>query len=149
MITLLEKTNSLGVMTLKTSCLSNLAISVTPIVNTSNMLICSRGFLDCLQPKLFDAKDIDARGAYPGCTCTGVSCFEGACGKSAYIGNACVKNTCIEAGHCSNSACIGTSSNEGAGGTFFRGAGVRNAYIGVVCCTNNTFLHLRVVLDKL
>lgn len=57
--TLSESTNSSGVTTLETSFLSSLVTSVSLSVNVSNMFICFKGFLSCLQLNSIGAKGVD------------------------------------------------------------------------------------------
>lgn len=137
MTTLLGKTNFLKLTTLEISCLSNLAISVTPTVNASNILIFFESFSDCLQSKSFDAKDIDVGSTCPGYTYAGVFCFRG-----TYIRGACAGVTNTE------SACNGSSYAMGActegvyiRGTCIAGPSARGLWVRNTCtCVNSAYI---------
>lgn len=69
-------------------------VFVSPLVNTSNMLIYFKGFLGYLQPGLFDAKGIDVRNTYIGVAYIGGTCVKDIYMKRVYNKNICIKNSC-------------------------------------------------------
>lgn len=95
MTTLLEKKNFLRVTNLKISCLSNLAILITPIVNALNILTCFKGFLNCLQLESFDNKGINVGRTCLNCIYIRISYFRNAYTRGAYTKSICTRNICI------------------------------------------------------
>lgn len=94
------------------------------------------------------------RGFCIGSTYTKDAGTKGVSTESTLVINACTKgtysgDTYIEAGTCFCNTCIRASSIGGTGRTFFKGAGIEDTCIRVVCCTSNSCLCLRVLLNKL
>lgn len=105
-----------------------MAISVTQTVSALNILICSRGFLDCLHLESFKAKCIDVRSACSGCTCVKVS----------YFGHACIRSACAKI-VCSRNASV---KSAGTNSVYILGTCVKRACTGTTCandtCTKGT-----------
>ena len=75
-----------------------MAIFIISRVNALNILICFKGFLDYLQPELFDANHIEAKSVCLNCTNINNSCFEGVyirgvCAKKSYTKKAYINNS--------------------------------------------------------
>lgn len=92
----MKEINFIRIITLKTFCLNNWAIFITLIVNLSDMLIYSKGFLDCLQPELFNAKGIDVGGTCSNYICAKGFYFEDTYTKNAYTKSVYIKNAYIK-----------------------------------------------------